>query len=100
MIVAPLSNNSCIFFTWIEGSVPTAQDLKTSSIGGLGIRFPLDFDCARNVVKSLERLWTKAPKLAGFCRCLLIAHDDILLNKHGHVRGVLASRACALFPFR
>ena len=76
---------------------PGLQDLVHR---GFGDRFLLDFDRARNVIQTLERFWSEAPKLSGLFCGLLIADDNILLNQDGHVGGVLAGGTRAVFPFR
>ena len=97
-MVTPLSNSSCIFFMWTEGSVPTAHDFRTWSDGSAGVGRLLDFSRAGHVIEGLEGLRAEAPEFGRLVRGLLVADDDILFDQDRHRVGVLAGGSGAVLP--
>jgi hypothetical protein len=76
-MLTPLSNSSCIFFTWTAGSVPDPERRKV-----------------------LERLRSEEPEFRCLFGCRLITDDNVLLDQSRHLRRVLAGRAGAGLQLR
>src|ERR1700760_3322694 len=81
---------------WLGANRPIGINLSKRDLGvgalldGLGIA---------DVVVRLECLRTEPPELGSNFRIFRVAHDDVLLDQHRHLRGIFSSSLGASVKF-